>query len=138
MAHFQVESSTMRAPKRRRPLLRIVAPPLGKDLDAVARKASYVGSPEHKDMPSFAGQPRPRADAAICDRSLAEKQSQVTRWLRRAIRNGHVSAHWEGDFPRYVWHREAKIVYEARLVNQGNGQYKGYPLNPGEWPENLP
>ena len=57
----------MRAPKRRRPLLRAVAAPPGKDLEA-----------------------------------------------------------------------EAKIVYEARLVNQGNGQYKGYPLNPEEWPENLP
>ena len=104
----------------------------------MARKASYVGSPEHKDTPSFTGQPRPRADAAICDRSLAERQTQVTRWLKRAIRSGHVSAYWEGDFPRYVWHREAETVYEARLVNQGNGQYKGYPLNPGEWPEDLP
>jgi hypothetical protein len=118
--------------------LRVVAPPPGKDLVAAARRASYVGSPEHKDMPSFAGQPRPRADAAICNRSLAERQTQVTRWLKRAIRSGHVSAYWEGDFPRYVWHREAETVYEARLVNQGNGQYKGYPLNPGEWPEDLP
>jgi hypothetical protein len=118
--------------------LRVVAPPPdGKNLEAVARKASYVGSPEHKDTPSFAGQPRPRADAAICNRNLAERQTQVTKWLKRAIRNGHC-AHWEGDFPRYVWHREAGTVYEARLVNQGNGQYKGYPLNSGEWPENLP
>lgn len=128
----------MRAPKRRRPLLRVVAPSSGKDLDAVARKASYVGSPEHKNTPSFAGQPRPRADAAICDRGLAERQTQVTKWLRRAIRSGYVSAYWEGDFPRYVWHREEDTVYEARLVNRGNGQYKGYPLNPEEYPPNLP
>jgi hypothetical protein len=60
------------------------------------------------------------------------------RWLKKAIRSGYVSAHWEGDFPRYVWYREADVVYEGRLVNQGNGQYKGYPLNPWEWPENLP
>ena len=124
----------MRAPKRRRPLVRAMGPPAGKDLEAVARKASYVGSPEHKDTPSFAGQPRPRADAAICDRSLAGKQAQVTKWLRKAIRCGFVNAFWEGEFPRYVWHKEGDIVFEARLVNQGTGQYKGYPLNPEEWP----
>jgi hypothetical protein len=110
----------------------------GTNLQAVAARASYIGSPEHKDTPSFAGQPRPRADAAICDRSLAGKQGQVTRWLRRAIRRGSVSAYWEGDFPRYVWHKEEDVVYEARLVNQVNGQYKGYPLNRDEWPQNLP
>lgn len=129
----------MRAPKRRRPLVREVAPALqGTDLKAIAARVSYIGSPEHKDTPSFAGQPRPRADAAICDRSLARKQVLVTRWLREAVRLGFVSAYWEGDFPRYVWHREGDFVFEARLVNQINGQYKGYPLNREEWPQNLP
>jgi hypothetical protein len=62
----------------------------------------------------------------------------VTRWLREAILLGSVSAYWEGEFPRYVWRREGEVVFEARLVNQINGQYKGYPLNPEEWPQNLP
>jgi hypothetical protein len=48
--------------------------------------------------------------------------------------SGHVGAPWEGDFPRYVWHREADICYEGRLVNQVSGEYKGYPLESGEWP----
>jgi hypothetical protein len=69
---------------------------------------------------------------------LAVKQTQVTKWLKKAIRKGSVSAHWEGGFPRYVWHREDGTVYEARLVNQGKGEYKGYPLNTEEWPQNLP
>src|SRR3954454_6086870 len=124
----------MRAPRRRRPLVREIAPvPQGKSLQEAAARASYIGSPEHKDSPSFAGQPRPRADAAICDRSLATKQVLVTRWLKKAIRLGSVSGHWEGDFPRYVWHRQGEVVFEARLVNQVNGQYKGYPLNREEW-----
>jgi len=124
----------MKAPRRRRPLVRAVAPPPpGTDLDKVARKVTYVGSPEHKDTPSFAGHPRPRADAAICERALAREQVRVTRWLRKAIRSGSVSALWEGGFPRYVWHKEGAIVFEARLVNQVSGQYKGYPLNPEEW-----
>jgi hypothetical protein len=29
------------------------------------------------------------------------------------------------------------VFYEARLVNQELGQYKGYPLDPDEWPEKL-
>jgi hypothetical protein len=103
----------------------------------VAEKARYVGSPEHKEEPSFAGLPRPRADATICDNRFADRQSELTGWLRDAIRNGCVGAPWEGDFPRYVWCMKDDIVYEARLVNRGNGEYKGYPLAFDEWPEGV-
>lgn len=44
---------------------------------------------------------------------------------------------WEGDFPRYAWHRLDDVVYEARLVNQELGHYKGYPLEKDEWPTGL-
>jgi hypothetical protein len=97
----------------------------------------YVGRPEHKDAPSFAGQPRPRADASICDEAFADKQIELTRWLRRAIREGSVSELAEGDFPRYVWYRDGKTMYEARLVNSGTGEYKGYALNKDEWPAGV-
>lgn len=128
----------MRAPRRRRPLPRVVGPiPDGVDLEDVARRASYVGSPEHKDAPSFAGQPRPRADASICDRRLISQHAEITRWLRAAIRNACVSGHWEDGFPRYVWHRDGEVVYEGRLVNRANGSYKGYPLNEDEWPSSV-
>jgi hypothetical protein len=62
------------------------------------------------------------------------RQLELTRWLRRAIRDGRVSELADGAFPRYVWHREGDVMYEARLVNSGSGEYKGYPLNPDEWP----
>ena len=128
----------MRAPRRRRPRIRrIASPPAGTDLRALAKTARYVGSPEHKNGPSFAGQPRPRADATICDPSLADSQQQLTDWLRAAIAAGRVGHPWEGEFPRYVWHKQGDIVYEARLVNRAGGQYKGYPLEPDEWPEGL-
>jgi hypothetical protein len=94
-----------------------------------------VGSPEHKDTPSFAGLQRPRTDASICDSELS--QDVVTGWLKKAIQSGAIGEMLEGDFPRYVWHKEGDIVYEARLVNRGLGQYKGYPLNNTEWPEGL-
>lgn len=101
----------------------------------MAKKCSYVGSPEHKDVPSFAGFPRPRADASICDRRL--QREEIDTWLRAAIEKGSFGEYWEGSFPRYVWYRHEQTVYEARLLNQENGQYKGYPLAEDEWPVGL-
>ena len=63
-------------------------------------KLCTVGSPEHKDAPSFAGHPRPRADASICDPAFAERQHELMRWLRQAIRAGSVSEYAENGFPR--------------------------------------
>jgi hypothetical protein len=127
----------MRAPRRHRPARRVIIPPPdGCDPEAAASRACYVGSPEHKDAPSFAGWPRPRADATICDPAFATRQADINDWLRTAIRDGHTGA-WAGDFPRYVWHRVGESVYEARLVNEGNGEYKAYELSRDEWPEGL-
>jgi hypothetical protein len=128
----------MRAPNRKRPLARAISPaPDGIDLASVACLALYVGSPEHKDSPSFAGHPRPRADATICDRSFINRQKEINKWLRVAIERGAVGAPWEGCFPRYVWYRQGETVYEARLVNQVKGEYKGYALCPDELPKGL-
>jgi hypothetical protein len=129
--------SSVLAPHRRRARLRSLATQPPVDLEVAAGRATYIGSPEHKDGPSFAGQPRPRADASICDPQLLDRQADVTRWLRQAIRGGIVSEFVEGDFPRYVWHREGDVVYEARLVNAVAGEYKGYPLNADEWPTGV-
>jgi hypothetical protein len=112
------------------------APP-GIDLDAVAERADYVGGPEHKDAPSFAGAPRPRADASLCDRSLLPRLALIRQWLREGVRRGAVSQHWDGEFPRYVWYKDSGTVYEARLVNREQGSYKGYPLEPAEWPPGI-
>lgn len=106
------------------------------NLDEVASRVSYVGSPEHKDFPSFAGQPRPRGDASLCPREIRDA-AVVTEWLRSAIRRGSTGAPWERGFPRYAWHKEAGTVFEARLVNSGDGSYKGYPLNEDEWPPGI-
>lgn len=130
--------SGMRATKRKRAQVRKISALPGGDLEGAAHRARYVGSPEHKDSPSFAGAPRPRADASICDHNLAEDFDQIVAWLRSAILNGQVSDYWEGDFPRYVWHRNGDTVYEARLINRDAGWYKGYPLERSEWPDGLP
>lgn len=127
----------MRSPNRYRPPKRvIIPPPPGCDPASAAETASYVGSPEHKDTPSFAGHPRPRADATICDRSFVNRLDEINVWLKDAIRKGKTGA-WSGAFPRYAWHREGDTVFEARLVNEGNGEYKGYELKREEWPRDL-
>ena len=106
------------------------------DLDSLSENVHYVGSPEHKDIPSFAGQPRLRADASCCPRNLADVKT-LTEWLRTAIKQGAVGPPWEGLFPRYVWYKHGDTVFEGRLVNRGNGYYKGYPLGGDEWPEGI-
>lgn len=126
----------MRAPRRKRPLRRVISA-TGLDLAALSRKASYIGSPEHKDSASFAGQPRPRADASICDLSVTKDLRRIKRWLREAFSKGAVSAYREGRFPRYVWYLYGDTVYEARLVNRESGEYKGYPLSADEWPKGI-
>lgn len=110
--------------------------PLDLDLAELAARSSYVGSPEHKTFPSFAGPPRPRADATKCDPALGDA-SELTDWLRQAITLGKVGEPWEGDFPRYVWVCRKGIIYEGRLVNQELGHYKGWPLDRSEWPEGV-
>ncbi len=128
----------MKATKRRRPQVRSLGPaPDGVSLAEVAALVSYVGSPEHKDTPSFAGAPRPRADASICDQSFVGRQDEIIESLRQAIVDGQVSAYWEGGFPRYAWARIDGVCYEARLVNSDQGQYKGYELSDDECPEGI-
>lgn len=128
----------MRAPRRKRQMpRRILVLPESLDLDALAATVSYVGSPEHKDVDSFAGSPRPRADATICDASFVSRLAELNDWLRQAVRRGCIGTPWEGNFPRYAWYRDGDIVYEARLVNRGTGEYKGYALTRHEWPDEI-
>lgn len=100
-------------------------------------QAHYVGSPEHKIRPSFAGHPRPRADASICDPSIDWNQDDLTTHLRESLKAGLVGDPWEGIFPRYVWWKNETTVYEGRLVNKETGEYKGYHLESDEWPEGI-
>ncbi len=107
-------------------------PPEGLNLEAVAERAVYVGSPHHKDCPSFVTDaPAPRADASICPRDLAWRREDIQQWLREAIRKGNVGT-WQRDFPEYVWHKVGDITYEARLMRNETGEYKGHPLERDE------
>lgn len=104
-----------------------------RDFRAIADRATYVGSGEHKRYPNPLCDPRLRSDAADCDAvdpGLSQHPERLTQWLREAIRRGQVSPEFEGDFPRKVWAHvptsAGTQTVEARLTNQLLGQYKGY------------
>jgi hypothetical protein len=127
----------MRTTKRRRPLKRDrLGTGTEVDLDVMAEKVSYVLTPEHKDYLTAAGPGKLRSDASACPRDL--DFDEVLDWLQKAIRARHISADFEGNFPRYVWSRVEGRVYEARLSNSGLGAYKGYPIHSHESPDWLP
>jgi hypothetical protein len=75
-------------------------------------------------------------DASKCDPRWTRELA--TRALRSAISDWHVSAAWNGDFPRMVWCFSGGILYEARLSNSGLGEYHAYPLeDEREWPKEM-
>jgi hypothetical protein len=123
----------MRATSRRRPRKDTrLASSSDVNLSEIAAQATYVISAEHKDYLTAAGPGRLRSDASACPRDL--DFDEVVGWLRKSIRDGDVSAAFEGDFPRYAWARVQGHVYEARLSNSGTGAYKGYPIHGYEAP----
>ena len=105
------------------------------DLVKLSSTVSYIGSAEHKKYPSFAGQPRPRGDATLCDPSFRSALA-IGTVLKLAMVAGRIGGPWEGDYPRYVWSQIDGDWYEGRLVNRVLGQYKGYRIEEWEVPSN--
>ncbi len=103
--------------------------------EETAARVSYVGSPEHKDHPSPAGPGRLRSDATPCEVRLTQDVDRCTQALREGIRRQCVSGVFEGGFPKYVWAWLDGELYEARHINGPQGTYKGYRLEPVEWPD---
>lgn len=128
----------MRSPGRKRARPQELARDIAlAELRDLSGNVTYVGSPEHKSYPSFAGQPRLRSDATPCPKEINDA-GIVTEWLRRGILDGQVSAYRDqGRFPRYVWSRIQDRWFGARLVNAESGSYKGYPITDGEVPREL-
>ena len=120
----------MRAPRRKRPI------PPDTDLDSLSETVRYVGSPEHKDIPSFAGNLAyvrmrrvVRATLPVSRRwqdGSALRSNEEPRALLGKVRSQDMCGIKHGD-----------TVFEGRLVNRGNGSYKGYLLASDEWPDEI-
>lgn len=128
----------MKTPSRKRPRPQtLAADPDIRELEEWAKSASYIGSPEHKTYPSFAGRPKLRSDATPCPPEINDAEV-IGTWLRAAILKGNVSAYRDqGTFPRYVWARLQQRWFEGRLVNAVSGAYKGYPVTEESIPSEL-
>lgn len=110
-------------------------PEAGPSSDEIARRARYVGSPEHKGAWSPEHQPHLRSDASECPRHLSVDPEQNSLDLQRAIRLHCVGADFEEGFPRYVWAWVNGRVWEARHIRGPVGTYKAYgPLEDVELP----
>lgn len=129
----------MKRPVHKRIISRRKGPaPAGVNLKQLAKRIRYIGSPEHKDGPSPAGAPRPRADASVCPYKSQQDFEMAAVWLRSGLLSEQFGEMWEGEYPRYIWYRESpQDVYEARLVNKGTGEYKGYPLEADQIPKGI-
>lgn len=55
--------------------------------------------------------------------------------LVEAICKRCVHRDFEGGYPRRVWAYVNGVLHEARLSNEGNGEYHGFPL---EYEEQYP
>lgn len=99
-----------------------------------AARVTYRGSPEHKTSPSPAGAFHPRAGNSLCPPALADARGELTQWLRAAISDGLAGAPLLNGFPRHAWARQGEQWFEARLTNEGNGEYKGWPVDEDELP----
>lgn len=122
---------------------------------ALASRAVYTGSEEHKEERSWLGLPKPRRgfrtsetgfkqNATICPLVKDEEREIATGWVREAIRLGHYNKDvLDGEFPREIWHRDSHGQYWfGRLTQRGAGdesraEYKGWPVTREEWRANF-
>ena len=90
----------------------------------MAQEASYIVSSEHKAHFTSAGPGKLRSDASACPKEL--RIEEVAGWLEAAIRNGDVSADID-LFPRYVWTRVERQVYEGSTEQSRTRPIQGVP-----------
>lgn len=112
---------------------RIIDPPLARDqLNALADRVRYVGSPYHKkNWGDFGLTPptQPRPDKTLCDGARIVEVAVAQRWLQDGARRGLISDDPDNDFPKYIWTvTDDGIVLEARSSGGRAGEYHGYPL----------
>lgn len=101
----------------------------------IASRVHYTGSTLHKSYESPAGPPAIRKDKARCDQYDLRDWPQLTRALQEAVRSGCVSG-FRGEFPFRAWAWINGVLHEARLTNEGTGEYHGFPINdPRQYPE---
>ena len=112
---------------------------------ALAERAVYVGSHEHKVERWWGGLPearqlrggrvgrRGKQTTTICPLTSDEDRTRATSWLRGAIRAGQYRfVESDQDFPKKVWCRERGQFWFGLCINTKSGEYKGWPIDEDE------
>lgn len=98
-------------------------------LENIATNAEYIGSNEHKNIRR---ETNPRFDSSKCERAFNRPITieEANKWLKAAIREGHISSDTTHGFPKYVWSKINNVYFEARFItiDKQKGTYKGFPL----------
>ena len=80
------------------------------ELATLAQRAVYLGSSEHKNKRWWGGRPE--------------------GWVQTAINAGQCRFSQEDkNFPKWIWHEADGQIWMGYLVNDGLGQYKGWPID---------
>ena len=105
----------------------------------VADRAHYRANGEHKSYPSTQGLwtwVPAKVDKTKCARYAEADWPKLTEALRAAIRAPCVHREFRGDFPARAWAYVNGDLHEARLSNEGNGEYHAFPvLYEEQWPD---
>lgn len=104
---------------------------------AVAARATYLGSTDHKDRRSCLGPPTSgarRKKTTICQLVTRADFVRATRWVRHAITAGQYKfVANDCVFPKHVWLRDDDgQVWYGRCFNRASGHYKGWPIGEEE------
>lgn len=113
--------------------------------EALAARARYQGSSEHKDKKWWGGLPRARQlpggsigrrgkqQTTLCPLTTNEDRDRATEWVRQAIINGQYRFHEaDQEFPKKIWHRANGRIWFGLCVNPSSGEYKGWPIEEQE------
>ena len=111
---------------------KIKNPEDGTDLEALAERVRYTGSPAHKKNPgdfNLSPPAEPRDDKTLCDSSGIFQRKQALRLLRSGVSRGLISKQTRSGFPQNIWAvTDEGMPLEAELENKGQGTYHGYPV----------
>ena len=104
------------------------------ELAQLAQRAVYLGSAEHKKQQWWGGLPEAgnRAEwqtTTICPLTTEAARIRATGWVKIAIKSRQCRFSQEDkNFPKWIWHEADGQFWMGYLVNDGLGQYKGWPI----------
>lgn len=111
---------------------------------ALAARARYTGSAEHKPRPSWLGLGAPqlhggrierpgKQTTTICPLTKASDRERATDWVRNAIIAGQYRFfESDQDFPKKIWYEADDTIWIGYILNPGSGEYKGWPISERE------